>query len=215
MQILDWLLTNTTTVSGWIWGLPMIVLLFGTGILLTGMTRFVQIRHLASSIRQILKGPKAETREHQKSQGDITPFQALMTALSATVGNGNIAGVATAIAAGGPGAAFWMWITAVFGMATKYSEAVLAILFRRRMRDGTMAGGPMYYCRDGVRGQLGFVLGGIFAVCGAATALFGTGNMFQSQSMAMAVREQFGTPQWVTGLIMPVDGGVTLMSPSR
>lgn len=215
MQVLDWLLTNTTTVSGWIWGLPMIVLLFGTGLLLTAMTRFVQIRHLGSSIRQILKGPRAETRDQQRSQGDITPFQALMTALSATVGNGNIAGVATAIAAGGPGAAFWMWVTAVFGMATKYSEAVLAILFRRRMRDGTMAGGPMYYCRDGVGGQLGFVLGGIFAVCGAATALLGTGNMFQSQSMAMAVREQFGTPQWATGLIMSLLVGLVIIGGIR
>ena len=214
--ILDWLFETSTLISGWIWGLPMVVLLFGTGILLTSTTRFVQVRHLGRSIRLVLRGAVHRDDSEQPGEGDITPFQALMTALSATVGNGNIAGVATAIAAGGPGAAFWMWVTAIFGMATKYSEAVLAILFRQRMDDGTMAGGPMYYCRDGIpQKRLGRFLGVMFAICGAATALIGTGNMFQSQSMALAVREQFGAPPWLTGLVISTLVGLVILGGIR
>ena len=214
--ILDWLFETTTLISGWIWGLPMVVLLFGTGMLLTWTTHFVQVRHLGRSIRLVLRGVVHKEDPEQPGEGDITPFQALMTALSATVGNGNIAGVATAIAAGGPGAAFWMWITAIFGMATKYSEAVLAILFRQRMDDGTMAGGPMYYCRDGIpQKRLGKFLGFMFAICGAATALIGTGNMFQSQSMALAVREQFGAPPWLTGLLISILVGLVILGGIR
>ncbi len=210
--ILDGLFEASTLIAGWIWGLPMVVLLFGTGLLLTWTTRFVQVRHLGRSIRLVLRGAAHKDDPEQPGEGDITPFQALMTALSATVGNGNIAGVATAIAAGGPGAAFWMWITAIFGMATKYSEAVLAILFRQRMDDGTMAGGPMYYCRDGIpQKRLGKFLGLMFAICGAATALIGTGNMFQSQSMALAVREQFGAPPWLTGLVISTLVGLVIL----
>lgn len=213
-QILEALLQITTDISGFLWGAPMVVLLFGTGIILTIMTGFVQIRNFLQSSRLVILG--ALHREGKEGspggaeEGDISPFQALMTALSATVGNGNIAGVATAIAAGGPGAAFWMWITAVFGMATKYSESVLAILYRQKMEDGTMAGGPMYYCRYGIRNKrLGAFLGGFFAVCGGLTALFGTGNMFQSQSMALAAQQQFNIPEWFTGLV--ISGAVGLV----
>ena len=124
----------------------MVVLLFATGILLTIKTGFVQFRNFRKAISLVMAGALGKSSE-SKGDGDISPFQALMTALSATVGNGNIAGVATAIAAGGPGAAFWMWITALVGMATKYAEAVLAIQYRVKMADGTMAGGPMYYCK--------------------------------------------------------------------
>jgi AGCS family alanine or glycine:cation symporter len=135
-----------------------------------------------------------------------------MTALSATVGNGNIAGVATAIATGGPGAAFWMWITAVFGMATKYAEAVLAIRFRLRMEDGTMAGGPMYYCRYGIRNRrLGAFLGTFFAICGGITALFGTGNMFQSQQIALAAEQQFGLRPWIMGVVISLSVGLVIL----
>ena len=212
-QILDALLQVTTEFSGFLWGAPMVILLFGTGIILTFMTGFVQVRRFAHSSRLVIRG--ALRREGDKGgteEGDISPFQALMTALSATVGNGNIAGVATAIAAGGPGAAFWMWITAVFGMATKYSESVLAILYRQKMEDGTMAGGPMYYCRYGIRNKrLGAFLGGFFAVCGGLTALFGTGNMFQSQSIALAAQQQFNIPEWITGLVVAVSVGLVII----
>ena len=194
----------------------MVVLLFGTGILLTLMTGFVQVRNFWKSTRLVLRGAFHQERKkgppEDMDEGDITPFQALMTALSATVGNGNIGGVATAIAAGGPGAAFWMWLTAVFGMATKYSEAVLAILFRRKMEDGSMAGGPMYYCKYGIpRGRIGPFLGILFSVCGGITALLGTGNMFQSQSMALAARQQFGTPEWLTGLLISLLVGLVII----
>ncbi len=207
-SLLDSLLGWTATVSDFIWGLPMVVLLFGTGLLLTFMTGFVQIRNFTQAVKMVVgrsKGPAAE------AEGDISPFQALMTALSATVGNGNIAGVATAIATGGPGAVFWMWITAVFGMATKYAEAVLAIRFRLRMEDGTMAGGPMYYCKHGIGGKLGAFLGAFFAVCGGITALFGTGNMFQSQQIATAAQQQFGVEPWIMGLIVSVSVGLVIL----
>lgn len=213
-SLLDLLLNWTTSISGSIWGTPMVVLLFGTGLVLTLMTGFVQVRNFWKSSRLVILG--ALKREEEPGvpggeEGDISPFQALMTALSATVGNGNIAGVATAIAAGGPGAAFWMWITAVFGMATKYSEAVLAILFREKMADGTMAGGPMYYCRKIKFPRLGAFLGAMFAVCGGLTALLGTGNMFQSQSMALAARQQFDVPEWLTGLFISVLVGLVII----
>ena len=209
--ILDSILDVTTVISGWLWGVPMVALLFGTGVLLSVVTKFVQIRHFRESARLVLWGAlhKKEAREGQ-AEGDISPFQALMTALSATVGNGNIAGVATAIAAGGPGAAFWMWTTALFGMATKYAEAVLAILYRRKMEDGSMAGGPMYYCKYGLgHGRIGAFLGAAFALCGGLTAIFG--NMFQPQSMALAVRQQFSLPQWMTGLVISLLVGMVII----
>ncbi len=213
---LDTLLRFSREISNWLWGLPMVVLLFGTGILLTLMTGFVQVRNFWKSARLVFQGAFHLESEKDLSEdmdeGDITPFQALMTALSATVGNGNIGGVATAIAAGGPGSAFWMWLTAVFGMATKYSEAVLAILFRRKMKDGTTAGGPMYYCKHGItRRRIGPFLGILFSVCGGITALLGTGNMFQSQSMALAARQQFGTPEWLTGLLISLLVGLVII----
>ncbi|MEJ2083580.1 MAG: alanine:cation symporter family protein [Acidobacteriota bacterium] len=132
-DVLDFVLTLTNAVSGWIWGLPMVVLLFGTGLLLTLLTRFVQIRYFRQAVHLVLgTGGSSDEKAASKSAGDITPFQALMTALSSTVGNGNIAGVATAIAAGGPGAVVYMWLTAILGMATTYSEATLATLAARQ-----------------------------------------------------------------------------------
>ncbi len=204
------LLTLTWSVSDWIWGAPMVILLFGTGLLLTITTGFVQLRNFRKASRLVLseaigKGDKGQ------GEGDISPFQALMTALSATVGNGNIAGVATAIAAGGPGAAFWMGLTAVFGMATKYAEAVLAIQFRVKMEDGTMAGGPMYYCKYGIGGRLGAFLGVFFAVCGGIATLFGTGNMFQSQQIALAAEQQWGIEPWIMGVLISFLVGLVIL----
>jgi len=211
-QLLDFLLEFTTTVSGWIWGAPMVVLLFGTGLLLTLMTRFVQVRYFKQASSLVFAGSSRGHGQGAKGEGDITPFQALMTALSSTVGNGNIAGVATAIAAGGPGAAVWMWLTAILGMATTYSEGALAIRFRVRLEDGSVVGGPMYYCRYGIRNQrLAVITGGIFAVSGALACLLGTGNMFQSQSMALAARQQFGIPQWISGLAVAFLAGLVII----
>jgi len=185
-----------------VWNDYTIGLLLGTGLLLTLVTKFIQIRRFAEGWRWVMKGAM-RTDKSDKELGDISPFQALTTALAATVGNGNVAGVATAIFTGGPGAVFWMWITAIFGMATKYSEAVLAVKFRKVAEDGTMAGGPMYYIEQGMKWKrFGRVLALVFAFFGAFTALFGTGNMMQSQSMALAFNSEFGVPFWVTGVVI-------------
>jgi len=183
-----------TAVRDFIWGIPLLLLLVGTGIFLTIRLRFLQVRGLFHSLYLAF----IKRKEDDQEKGDISHFQALMTALAATVGTGNIAGVATAIVAGGPGALFWMWITGLFGMATKYSEAVLAIKFRETDKFGTMSGGPMYYLSKGL-GQKW--LGVLFAVF-ASIAAFGIGNMVQSNSVAEAVKASFGIPNWVTGILL-------------
>ncbi|TKJ35093.1 sodium:alanine symporter family protein [bacterium (candidate division B38) B3_B38] len=190
-------------VSSWVWGPPMLVLLVGTGIYLTVLLRGVQLRSLGYSLWLAL----VKRKEDKPSEGDISHFQALMTALAATVGTGNIAGVATAITTGGPGALFWMWITGLFGMATKYSEAVLAVKFRVRDKLGTMSGGPMYYLSKGL-GQRW--LGVVFAIF-ASIAAFGIGNMVQSNSVADAVEATFNVPFWATGLILAVATGLVIL----
>ncbi|MEJ2615238.1 MAG: alanine:cation symporter family protein, partial [Ignavibacteriaceae bacterium] len=134
-------------ISSFIWGVPLLVLLVGTGIYLTFLLKGLQFRKLYYSLWLAL----IKRKDDGDNPGDISHFQALMTALAATVGTGNIAGVATALAAGGPGALFWMWITGLFGMATKYAEAVLAVKFREKDEYGTMSGGPMYYITKGLK----------------------------------------------------------------
>ncbi|MGD2245916.1 MAG: sodium:alanine symporter family protein [Candidatus Aminicenantes bacterium] len=187
-------LTVLTSIRDFVWGPPLIILLVGTGIFLTIRLRGLQIRGLFHSLKLAF----FKTKEDDKEAGDISHFQALMTALAATVGTGNIAGVATAIVAGGPGALFWMWITGLFGMATKYAEAVLAIKFREKDKFGTMSGGPMYYISKGLGWKW---LGILFAVF-ASIAAFGIGNMVQSNSVAEAVNTSLGIPHWVTGLLL-------------
>ena len=183
-----------TAIRDFIWGLPLIVLLVGTGIFLTIRLRGLQIRGLFYSLHLAF----FKRKEDDEQEGDISHFQALMTALAATVGTGNIVGVAIAISAGGPGALFWMWITGIFGMATKYSEAVLAIKYREVDKFGTMSGGPMYYISKGLGWKW---LGTLFAIF-AFIAAFGIGNMVQSNSVADSVKASFGIPNWVTGIIL-------------
>ncbi len=178
------------------------VLLIGTGLYLTTTLGFVQFRHLFRALRMIFLPPKDD-----KSPGDITHFQALMTALAATVGTGNIAGVGTAVAMGGPGALFWMWVTGIVGMATKYSEAILAIRYRVVQKNGSSAGGPMYYIERGLGSRW---LAMAFAIA-TSIATFGTGNMIQSNSVAEAINGAFGVPNWITGLIITVCAGVVLL----
>jgi AGCS family alanine or glycine:cation symporter len=174
----------------------MLILLVGTGIFLTIRLRGLQFRALWHSLYLAL----IKRKEEGQAEGDITHFQALMTALAATVGTGNIAGVATAIAIGGPGALFWMWITGLFGMATKYAEAVLAVKYREMDELGTMSGGPMYYISKGLGWRW---LGTLFAIF-AAIAAFGIGNMVQSNSVADAVSGNFHIPTWITGIVLAV-----------
>jgi len=185
-----------------VWGVPTLVLLVGTGIYLTIRLRGLQFTTLLSSLHLALI-----KRREEDSEGDISHFQALMTALAATVGTGNIAGVATAIAAGGPGALFWMWITGLFGMATKYSEALLAVKYRVTDRRGQMCGGPMYYLTHGLGWKW---LGVVFAVF-ASIAAFGIGNMVQSNSVSEACASSFGVPPWISGLVMALATALVLL----
>lgn len=188
--------TVLETLSGWLWGPVMLALLLGTGVYLTLGLRLLPWRKLGFGMRLALSGRRAAAED----KGDITPFQALATALSATVGTGNIAGVATAIFLGGPGAVFWMWVTALVGMATKYAEAVLAVKYREVNVAGDHVGGPMYYIRNGL-GQRWTWLGGAFAFF-AMIAAFGIGNTVQSNSVAQVFRESLSVPSWLTGLVM-------------
>ena len=183
-----------TDIRNFIWGTPLLVLLVGTGIFLTIRLKGLQIRGLVYSLYLAF----IQRKEDDEEAGDISHFQALMTALAATVGTGNIAGVATAIVAGGPGALFWMWVTGLFGMATKYAEAVLAIKYREKDEFGTMSGGPMYYISKGLGMKW---LGSLFAVF-AAIAAFGIGNMVQSNSVAEAVKTSLNIPHYLTGIVL-------------
>ena len=185
-------------VSSFVWGPVMLILLLGTGLYLTLGLRAMPIRRLGYGFRQLFAG----RRERHEDAGEITPFQALSTALSATIGTGNIAGVATAIALGGPGAVFWMWITALVGMATKYGEAVLAVKYREVDERGAYVGGPMYYIRNGL-GDNWRWLGAAFALF-AMIAAFGIGNTVQSNSVADVLQSNLSIPTWVTGLVLAV-----------
>jgi len=192
-----------TSLSGVVWGLPLIVLLLGTGIYLTILLRGIQFTALLPALYLAL----IKRKEDGDAQGDISHFQALMTALSATVGVGNIAGVATAIAVGGPGALFWMWVTGLLGMATKYSEAVLAVKYREVDKNGYMSGGPMYYISKGLGLKW---LGMLFAIF-ASIAAFGIGNMVQSNSVADALGQAFGIPLWITGAVLCLATGLVIV----
>lgn len=182
-----------------VWGPQMVILLLGVGLFLTIRLRFVQVRRLGLSFR-LLFGGKDFGESSKERKGDISPFQALTTSLASTVGNGNIAGVCTAIAMGGPGAVFWMWISAFFGMATKLVEAVLGQIFKRIAPDGTVAGGPMYYIREGLRLPW---LAGLFAFFMGCKPLFST-TTIQSNSIALALKTQLGLEPWISGLGLAV-----------
>ena len=180
--------------SGYVWGVPLLVLLVGTGILLTVRLRGIQVTMLGHALRETF----ARSRENE--MGDISHFKALMIALAATIGTGNIIGVATAISVGGPGALFWMWVTAAVGMATKYGEGVLAVKYRVVDENGEMAGGPMYYLERGL-GQKW--LGVLFALFGAI-ASFGIGNMVQANAVSGNLKEALGIDPLLTGVILAV-----------
>ncbi|MFA9396801.1 MAG: alanine/glycine:cation symporter family protein [Clostridiaceae bacterium] len=181
------------SIDSFVWGPVTIVLLVGTGIFITFLVRMIQVRKFGYAIK-ILFGKFDDPND----EGEITHFQALSAALSATIGTGNIAGVGTAIALGGPGALFWMWITAFVGMATKYAEALLSLTFRKVHEDGSVSGGPMYYLEKGL-GQKW--LGMLFAFF-AAVASFGIGNMVQANSVAEPALKYFHIPKIVTGIII-------------
>ena len=190
------------SISDFLWGPPLLVLIVGTGIYLTLRIGFLQIKLLPYSLKLAFT-----KKQDKKSDGDISHFQALMTALAATVGTGNIVGVATAVVSGGPGAVFWMWVAAFFGMATKYGEAVLAVKYRVVNEKGEMSGGPMYYLERGLKMKW---LGVAFAIFGAIAA-FGIGNMVQANSVASTVHGTFSIPTWVTGIILTIFAALVLV----
>jgi AGCS family alanine or glycine:cation symporter len=193
---MEQLLAFERALNNYVWGGPMIVLLMGTGLLLTILTGFVQFRRLGFALREVLG--KVFTRA--EGRGSVTPFQAVATALASTVGVGNIAGVATAIFMGGPGALFWLWISGLLGMCTKFGEIVVALQYREPDQSGTMRGGAMYTLAKG----LGLPwLGAIFALL-TALAAFGIGNMVQANSVAESLRASFGISPRVTGVVLIV-----------
>lgn len=190
--------TVITTINNFVWGPIMLALLMGTGVFLTIRLRFLPWRNLPYAIRTVL------TRKKDDHDGDISPFQSLMTALAATIGTGNIVGVSTALVLGGPGAIIWMWISALFGLSTKYAESVLAVKYREVNLVGEMSGGPMYTMKNGIKNPfIGRTLAFAFAFF-ATFASFGAGNLTQANAIAEALRTTFGVEAWMTGAALVV-----------
>ena len=179
-----------------IWGPGMLILLIGTGLYLTVGLRFYTFRNIFSAFSMLWKGRTSSAGD----KGELTPFNALMTALAGTIGTGSIVGVATAILSGGPGALFWMWCTAMVGMATKFSEIMLAVRYREVTPAGNFVGGAMYFIKNGL-GEKWKWLGGLFAIFAAITC-FGTGNAVQTNAISGVLWGTFGVPTWITALIL-------------
>ena len=188
-----------SSIQGVVWGPVMLVLLFGTHVFLTIRTRVIQ--------RYVFKGIKLSVTPDKEAEGDVSGFGALATALAATIGTGNIVGVATAVASGGPGAVFWVWLTGLFGIASKYGEAVLAIKYRVKGKDGAMNGGPMYALERGLKQKW---LGILFAVF-AGVACFGIGNGTQGNSITGMVNNTFGISPVITGIVLTVATGAAIL----
>jgi len=189
MAIID---TFFSQLSSILWGPPMLILLCGTHLFLTIRLGFIQ--------KHLWRGIRLSFSKTSDGQGDVSHWGALMTALAATIGTGNIVGVATAIASGGPGAVLWMWLTGVFGIATKYSEALLSVKYRQVNAKGEMCGGPMYVLQYGMNQRwLGLIFAGFCSI-----AAFGIGNMVQANSISVLMDETFQTPRWITGLVISI-----------
>lgn len=205
-------------VNSFVWGLPMLILLVGTGILMTVLTKCFQITHFKHWVKNTIGGIFKDSHVTAHTSHDdmqISQFQSLCTALAATIGTGNIAGVAAAIAAGGPGAIFWMWIVAFFGMMTNFSENVLGIYFRRRNEKDEWCGGAMYYLKDGLGAKkgcekIGAVLAVLFSTF-CVLASFGIGNMSQINSIAVNMNSAFHVPFFVTGIVLMVLAGLVIV----
>ena len=202
---MEFINTLVNQLNGVVWGPPMLVMILGTGLFLMLRLKFMPLSKIGAGFKLMWQGRQKGDAE----SGEISPFQALMTCLAATVGTGNIAGVATAIFLGGPGALFWMWCTALVGMATKYSEVVLAVHYREKDERGEHVGGPMYAIKNGL-GKKWLWLGTAFAIFGGFAG-FGIGNMVQVNSMAAALHTTFNIPLWVTGVVTMVVVGLVIL----
>jgi len=202
---MEFFVNLTGEINGIVWGVPMIILILGTGFYLMAGLKFMPLQRILPGFKMMWQGRKKGADE----AGEISPFAALMTCLAATVGTGNIAGVATAIALGGPGALFWMWCTALVGMATKYAEVVVAVQYREIDANGEHVGGPMYAIRNGLGAKWAF-LGGAFAIFGGLAG-FGIGNGVQANAVADVLHTSFAIPEWVSGLILMVIVGMVVL----
>ncbi len=198
------IVTNVNdAVNGFVWGPIMLTLLIGTGLFLSIKTGFAQFRRFRYAMKNTI-GSLFNKEQHSKDEASVSPFQAVATAMAGTIGTGSIAGIATAIVLGGPGAVFWMWISALLGMVTKYSEIVLSLKFREKNEKDQWVGGPMYYIRKGVKIKwLGKILAALFAIF-AMIACLGTGNATQSNSIAGALKLTLNIPTLVTGIVLTV-----------
>jgi AGCS family alanine or glycine:cation symporter len=201
--MVDTIAAANTWLNGYVWGWPMIVLLIGTGLLLTVVTGAVQFRYLGFALREVL----GKVTQKSTGAGEVSPFQAVSTALASTVGVGNIAGVATAISVGGPGALFWLWVSGVLGMCTKFAEIVIALHYREPDESGQMRGGAMYTLRKGLGlPWLATIFAGLVSL-----AAFGIGNMVQANSVAASLHDSFGVSQPLTGLALAAITAVVIL----
>ena len=197
----NWISDTLVKVDDFVWGPVMLVLLVGTGIFLTIRLKFRPWRNLGFAIKSTLS---KEARTTKRGEGDVSPFSALTTALAATIGTGNIVGVATAMVSGGPGALVWMWISACFGLTSKFSECMLAIKYREVNEKGEMSGGPMYTMKKGFKNKkIGAFLGMLFAVF-AVIASFGIGNMTQANSISESLKSTFNFDEKIVGVVLTV-----------
>lgn len=202
---MEFINTLVNQLNGLVWGPPMLAMILGTGLFLMLRLKFMPLSKIGAGFKLMWQG----RQKGDAASGEISPFQALMTCLAATVGTGNIAGVATAIFLGGPGALFWMWCTALVGMATKYCEVVLAVHYREKDERGEHVGGPMYAIKNGL-GKKWLWLGTAFAIFGGFAG-FGIGNMVQVNSMAAALQASFNIPLWVTGVVTMAITGLVIL----
>lgn len=195
-----------TSIDNFVWGPVMLILLVGTGVFLTFRTHFLAWRNLGFALKKTLS---KEARQ-KKGKGDVSPFSALTTALAATIGTGNIVGVATAMASGGPGALVWMWISACFGMTSKFSECMLAVKYREVNKQGEMSGGPMYTMKKALPQPFGSIMGWLFALF-ATIASFGIGNMTQANSIASSLKSTAGISPVIVGIVLTVMTAVIII----
>ena len=197
-------------VNNVVWGPVMLTLLIGTGLFLTILTRAVQFKKFGYMMRKTILGVFSKN-QHEKDESGVSPFQAVATAMAGTIGTGSIAGLATAIVSGGPGAVFWMWISALLGMVTKYSEILLSLKYREKNEKGQWVGGPMYYIKNGLNMKWLAVLFSIFAMM----ACLGTGNATQSNSIAVALESTMGIKPWITGVVLTVIAAAVILGGMR
>lgn len=201
VDVMERLKEIVSQVDQFVWGPVMLILLVGTGVILTVSTRFLTWRNLGYALKSTLS---KEARTKNRGKGDVSPFSALTTALAATIGTGNIVGVATAMVSGGPGALVWMWISAVFGLTSKFSECMLAIKYREVNEKGEMSGGPMYTMKKAFKNKkIGAILAWLFALF-AVIASFGIGNMTQGNSISGAMHTTFHVPTWASGIVITI-----------